>query len=402
MTDHTSRDGGNAQANPIDAIFSCLANSERRRVLGLLSENGPDPVPTGELATALAARAGGADRTEVTDEQRQHAEITLHHTHLPALAEADLVVHNREDGTVALAAHPAFEDSGVRSAIGHDAPASPGELDDLFGALADARRRAALDVLSHQFGPIHCETLARELEAYGRDVAESEVSGPEVDRTLVRLEQVDLPRLSDAGLVAYDADEGTVAYEGHPQLRVPWMHSMLQPAFTASLTEGAEADGRGEIEGRDRVISYGQALCERAEEELFCMFTGTRLLEAGCLTRIRNASRRGVTVYLGTRDPDVRRYVREHAPGVVLWEPDSDWLTLPAGGDRVGRLLLADREAVMIGTLLEETTDGLHEERAIVGEGEHETLVTVVRQLLGPHLEEIDDDPGDDPIRLSV
>lgn len=125
------------------------------------------------------------------------------------------------------------------------------------------------------------------------------------------------------------------------------------------------------------------------------MFTATDLLEAGCFTRIRDAARRGVDVYLGTRDPTVREYVQEHAPEVVLWEPDTNWLDVPVAGDRVGRLLLVDREAVMLGTLSEETTDGVRGERALVGEGANDTLVTVIRQLVVPHLEPIDEETED-------
>jgi hypothetical protein len=209
------------------------------------------------------------------------------------------------------------------------------------------------------------------------------------------LRHADLPHLSEAGLVEYDADERTVAYEGHPQLRVPWMHSVLQPEFRQSLTGESSPDGVGEIEGREQVISFGQSLCDRADEELFCMFTDTQLLEAGCLTRIRDASRRGVDVYLGTRDPTVREYIQENAPEVVLWEPETNWLSLPVAGNRVGRLLLADREAVMLGTLKEKKAGGLHLEKSIIGEGPDNTLVVMVTQILSPYLERLDEEPAD-------
>lgn len=121
------------------------------------------------------------------------------------------------------------------------------------------------------------------------------------------------------------------------------------------------------------------------------MFTDSDLLEAGCLTRIRDASRRGTDVYLGTCDPDIRAYVREHAPEVVLWEPATDWLDLPVEGDRVGRLLLADREAVVLGTLGKAADGDVPEEQAIVVEGPDNALVVMVRQLLGARLAEFDE-----------
>ena len=339
----------------------------------------------------------------MTDGERQQAAVALHHQHLPSLTAAGFVELDDDDDTVSVAEHPALRDSGVVEAIEGDASGSERSLDRLFGALTDARRRTTLDVMSHQYGPIHVETLARELVASERDVAESDVSVAAVEQTLVRLHHVDLPHLSESGLVEYDTESQIVAYEGHPDLRVPWMHSVFEPDFRSSLTGETDSDGIGEIEDREGVISFGQSLCDRADEELFCMFTDTGLLEDGCLTRIRDAAQeRDVDVYLGTRDPAIREYVEEHAPEVVLWEPNTDWLNLPVAGDRVGRLLLADREAVMLGTLLEEQPDGRYAEQSIVGEGEHNTLVTMIRQLLGPRLEETGEDTEHVEARLSL
>lgn len=393
--------GSGPESNPIDAVFASLANRERRRLVGVMAEQAPDSVPREELATELAAVRETKPREGVTEDERQEAAISLHHSHLPKLVSTGLVERDTEDDTVALADHPALQDPGILDTIEGDG-ADPESLDALFGAIADERRRTILDVLSHQFSKIHVETLARELATYDRAMSESEASLEDVDRILARLCHVDLPQLAEAELIRYDAEAETVAYDGHPQLTVPWIHSVFQPAFRPSLTGESNPGGIGEIEGREQVISFGQSLCERADEEIFCMFTDTQLLEAGCLTRIRDASHRGVNVYLGTRDPDIREYVRETAPDVVLWEPNADWLNLPVAGDRVGRLLLADREAVMLGTLLEEATDGLHEEQSIIGEGAHNTLVTMICQLLAPRLEEIDEGAEDVDIHLPL
>lgn len=402
MVELTSESTAGKGDYSLDATFSCLANGDRRRLLRYLLASTPGPVPREELATALVTRRRERSRQGVTDDERQDAALALHHRHLPALAEASLVEYDADDGSITLADHPALQDQGIVEAI-EDGPERSESLDALFGALADAGRRTILDVLSHQIGAIHVETLARELVTDGQDAAESEVPEAALERTLTRLHHVDLPHLSEADLIGHDAEAGTVEYTGHPVLRVPWMHSVLEPEFRPSLTGESEPSGIGEVDGRERVISFGQSLCDRADEELFCMFTDTQLLEAGCLTRIRDAvQERDVDVYLGTRDPNVREYVRENAPEVVLWEPNTDWLNLPVAGDRVGRLLLADREAVMLGTLLERTSDGFHEEQAMIGEGDHNTLVTLIRQLLTPHLEEIDKDTDDIEARLPV
>jgi len=391
---------GGGRGEALDDVFACLGSGERRQVLALALDRAPDAVEISTAATALATGSGSEFGS--TEAPEQEALTALHHAHLPKLADAGLVEYDANGDAFALADHPAFEDSGVVDAIEGSAPGDAESLDALFGALADGRRRDVLDALSHQLGRIHVETLARELEAAETDVAESEVPPADVERTLGRLQHVDLQTLSATGLVAYDADDGTVAYEGHPALSVPWLHSVLEPDFRGSLTGETDASGIGEIEGRQDVVSFGQSLCETADDELFCMFTDTDLLEAGCLARIRNAVERGVDVYLGTRDQYIREYVRENAPEVVLWEPNTDWLNIPVAGDRVGRLVLADREAVMLGTLLEERADGVHAEQAIVGEGEDDALVTMICQLVGPHLETIDEDTAEVEAQLPL
>jgi DNA-binding transcriptional ArsR family regulator len=398
-----STDTGSREERSMNALFDCLASSDRRRLLGMLYEWAPHSLTQRDLTTYLVPGYHSDAEERDSDTDVQQTLLSLHHLHLPKFEAAGLIERDTDRETVTITDHLAFEDDGVISLIDPDPDADCDSLDRLFRALADARRRTVLDVLSHQLGPIRTETLARELDAKERDTPESEVPADRVDKILVSLTHVHLPKLADSGLIEYDTDDQMVAYEGHPQLPVPWMHSVLQPEFRQSLTGESDPDGIGEIEGREQVISFGQSLCDRAEEELFCMFTDTQLLEAGCLTRIRDAAReRDADVYLGTCDPGVREYIQENAPEVILRESNTDWLNLPVAGDRVGRLLLADREAVMLGTLLEQETDGIREEQAMIGEGESNTLVTTICQLLSPHLEEIDKDTDDFEARLPL
>jgi DNA-binding transcriptional ArsR family regulator len=159
----------------------------------------------------------------------------LHHVHLPKLETAGLIERDADRGTVSLAEHPAFRDAGIVDVIRGETTADADELDTLFGALDDPRRRAVLAVLSHQFGTIRSETLAREIGARERDTTERLVPAEDVQRILVSLYHVHLPILSEAGLIEHDPDEETVAYRGHPELRVPWMHSVFGPEFRSSL-----------------------------------------------------------------------------------------------------------------------------------------------------------------------
>lgn len=374
----------------IDAVFDCLASGRRRRLLGLVYEGAPDPTSREELAAAIVAQERGKPQDEVTSEERQRALIDLHHVHLPKLADAGLVERNADD-TVATTDHPAFRDPGIREIVESRETGDARSLDALFEALADARRRTVLDVLSHQYQEIRTETLAREVAASETGTAEREVTVAETEQRLVSLRHNHLPRLREAGLIEYEDDEQTVAYEGHPELRVQWMHSQLGDDFRKSLTDDPKEGDMWAIEGRENVVSYGQSLCDEADEELFMLFTTTGLLESGCFTRIADATERGVDVYLGTHDPIVREFVREHAPEVTLWEPQVDWLNFPVDEGKVGRLVFADREAIMLGTLGEKDGDGVHAERAVVGDGADNAFVVLMRQMLSSHLAQFEE-----------
>ena len=386
----TTPPSGSPGCIDLDAVFATLAVRSRRRLLAALYDNAPVALTRDELATYVAPVAH-PDADESERDAVQRARVSLHHVHVPKLVAAGLVREDPDSGSLSLTDHPAFDDTGIVDVLDDETDADSERLDALFTALADLRRRTVLDVLSHQYGPIHVDTLARELGAADANVAESEVPDDDIDRLLTGLHHVHLPILSDAGLVTYDRDAETVSYTGHPQLRVPWMHSVFEPDFRASLTGESEPQEVGTIEGREQVVSFGQSLCDRADEELFCLFTATGLLEAGCFTRIQDAARRGANVYLGTCDPTVREFVQANAPEVVLWEPQTDWLDFPVQERRIGRLVFADREAVMLGTLGDRDPDGVHEERAIIGEGADTTLVTMIRQMVEPQIEELAD-----------
>lgn len=209
-------------------LFSCLARSDRRRLLGILFERAPESMPLDDLARALTLERDASVEAE-SDDLLSRTLTTLRHQHLPMLDAAGLIDHDHDSDTVAITDHPAFRDTGIVEAITGEADSNSDSLDSLFEALAHSRRRTILDILSHQFGSIYVETLARELWANGRETPESAVSPEAVQQLIVSLRHISLPRLSEAGVIEYDVEEGTVAYAGHPDLRVPWMHSVLEP-----------------------------------------------------------------------------------------------------------------------------------------------------------------------------
>ncbi|WP_265111607.1 DUF7344 domain-containing protein [Halosolutus halophilus] len=222
MTNTTSQDRSTA---PVDSLFRTLASERRRTIVRLLAGPSPDGIEKADLAARLAAVTNEKPLDAVTDDERRQSSVALTHSDLPALTDAGLLAE-REDGSVAATDHWAFDEYGFDDAL---AGRPPDELDGVFAALAESRRRTILSVLRDQPKALSTRTLARNVAAREAELPERSVPSERVDRVLTSLVHVDLPLLADAGLVSYDDAEGRVAYEGHPVLRTAWVDTDRDP-----------------------------------------------------------------------------------------------------------------------------------------------------------------------------
>ena len=75
----------------IDGLESLLTDSRRRAVLELLAAH--HSLTLTELAEAIAEREQGMGLTDIQAETVERIRISLHHNHLPKLADANLIVY---------------------------------------------------------------------------------------------------------------------------------------------------------------------------------------------------------------------------------------------------------------------------------------------------------------------
>ena len=258
---------------------------------------------------------------------------------------------------------------------------------------SDSLARDVLTELDDATEPLHVADLAERLLRREEAMIETGEWDRLLERKRITLHHDVLPRLSETGVVDYDTDANVVSRRGDVPVEVDWLDG---DAFYRALAEfrtsrPPEEESVGVIPGRRGVIEYGRELADEAEDELFCMYVSTDLLEDECLRRAAAAIDRGVEMYLGSRTAEVRDLTREHLPDATLWEPQRDWLTAPSGYPKVGRLVLVDRRTVMLALLERPGSDGSSpEETALVGEGRDNPLVVLVRELLGPRLDHLD------------
>lgn len=258
--------------------------------------------------------------------------------------------------------------------------------------LVEPRNRAILSTLRDTGGALDVRCLAERLVAHNNAILGSAEFEDELEQLLISLHHDRLPRLAEAGLLEYDADENVVAERVPADDGLEWFGIERLGEFSVPLTAGHGDDGTaiGVVEGRENTLEHGRQLADRADEELFVMFIGDEFLEYDCLRTTRSAIERGVSVHFGTHDEDIREAVREHLPEAVLWEPQFDWANKPDSYPKVGRLVFADREQLLLAILEEPDPGTTYVETAMTGEGMSNPLVVLVRELLGPRLDHLD------------
>lgn len=189
-------------------LLDNLNDRQRRRILRLL-EDQSEPMTERELAEQLVAEDGNKSVEEVSEGAIEGVRIQLQHAHLPRLNDADLVSWDESDETVASSEHSVYDDPMFQRLLEME----DDEWDDVIASITGERRRDVLSVLESKEESVRRDVLAHEIaarEANGQSWADA------VDSVRTELHHVHLPKLEGAGLVEYDADDGTVTYQDHP------------------------------------------------------------------------------------------------------------------------------------------------------------------------------------------
>ena len=193
--------------------FDLLSKQRTRTILGALRDR-PEGRSIEDLATTLASEEHGVSPQEVTAAQRRNVLASLHHHHLPEL-ESLGVVYADEEGHYSLRGSSAFaEQTPLGTAL--DLAADETTKDRTFSALAVDERRTIVGVLRNQ-GVLSVAALAAVLAA-NHDHREATAT--------VALHHKHLPKLSAAGIVEYDPDQGHVTYDGVP-VSDQWLDRVL-------------------------------------------------------------------------------------------------------------------------------------------------------------------------------
>lgn len=103
-----------------DQFYQALASSQRRRLLYYLLSEEESTVE--ELATVLSEWEATTTGTMNTADQRSGLRLTLVHSHLPILAEADLIDYDSDAGSVEIASLHHWVEAIIQQSVEAEQP----------------------------------------------------------------------------------------------------------------------------------------------------------------------------------------------------------------------------------------------------------------------------------------
>jgi sugar-specific transcriptional regulator TrmB len=136
----------------------------------------------------------------------------------------------------------------------------------------------------------------------------------------------------------------------------------------------------GDVAVTERVLEF----VGDATDEIVYM-TVDELLTADIVDALADAADRGVSIELAGSSPDIEGRIRDRIPAATTFETLWDWSAIPAG-----RLAMIDGQTTLVSALAngaQASQADPRSETAIWGEGEHNSLVVVLKAMFTGGLE---------------
>ena len=153
------------------------------------------------------------------------------------------------------------------------------------------------------------------------------------------------------------------------------------------------------ISGDQGITSRTRQLIEGATDEVILVIGHESIFTDRLAEQLRKAKERGVDVIVGTVDEGLRTEIRNALPNIEVFLSELEWVSrspLPDDDTKISRLLMADREAILVSSFTAARNDGRKHEQGVFGEGFDNGLVAIVRRLMATGLPVEDDPRGDD------
>jgi len=195
---------------------------------------------------------------------------------------------------------------------------------------------------------------------------------------------------------AVSVDEATATLRRKYDDRLDTLESYLE-----SVKREGEADELDQVQevwslaGHDGIASRTLDLVEAADEEVLLLAVDEDILTHELLASLTDAIGRGVNVIVGGISGAIVDSIQTELPEADVFETELDWLVGSDSGldDEVaiGRLLLVDRESLLVSSFYPDEGAGDHTEQAVFATGLGNGVVVLIRRLIATGLLQIED-----------
>lgn len=243
--------------------------------------------------------------------------------------------------------------------------------------------------------------LSRLPQGTAKDISEiSEVPRTRVYDAIRVLETkglVEIQHSNPQKFRAVSVDEAVKSLQSEYEDRTESLRQTLQGLEPAAVNEETEVTHEvWALSGDTGITSRTQQLIEEAEREIVLVIGHKGIFSEELVDYLDQAQQRGVNVIIGTVTEKLRDQVQEVLPDTEVFVSGLEWLshsTLPDDTTEISRLILIDRETILVSSFTESPDDRREHEQAVFGQGFDNGLVAIVRRLMATGLLSTDD-PG--------
>jgi sugar-specific transcriptional regulator TrmB len=168
--------------------------------------------------------------------------------------------------------------------------------------------------------------------------------------------------------------------------------------------EPAESNGGDEeithevwaLLGTTAITNRTQQLIDAAGQEIILVIGRDEVVTEELLEQLQEAQDTGLDVLIGMQTDDLRERIAEVLPDAKVFVSGLEWLhssPLEVADDTtISRLLLIDKNTILVSSVHETATGGIETEKAVFGRGFDNGIVVIARRLMATGLQ-----PADDP-----
>ncbi|WP_458191007.1 TrmB family transcriptional regulator [Haladaptatus sp. NG-WS-4] len=144
------------------------------------------------------------------------------------------------------------------------------------------------------------------------------------------------------------------------------------------------------LSGTTPITNRTQQLIDAAGREVVLIIGREDVITEELLNQLQEALDTGLDVLVGTQTKDLRAQVAEALPDAEVFVSGLEWLhssPLEVGDETtISRLLLIDKNTILVSSVHETETGGIESEKAVFGRGFDNGIVVIARRLMASGL----------------